>query len=96
MDNRHHPGDPGLRQAHRPLRGFPQSVGFPAGPGVTSCRLSWKSALPRRGLIAAQKVNGRVKIKRKTNQIDQTQKAFLVLFNLLDFGFDVEAAIKLR
>ncbi|MEJ5178698.1 MULTISPECIES: hypothetical protein [Erwinia] len=57
---------------------------------------SWKSALLRRGLIAAQKVNGRVKIKRKTNQTDQTQKAFLVLFNLLDFGFDVEAAIKLR
>ncbi|UDQ78281.1 hypothetical protein LJN55_12325 [Erwinia rhapontici] len=57
---------------------------------------SWKSALLWRSLIAAQKVNGRVKIKRKTNQIDQTQKAFLVLFNLLDFGFDVEAAIKRR
>ncbi|WP_421504472.1 hypothetical protein [Erwinia rhapontici] len=59
---------------------------------------SWKSALLRRGLIAAQKVNGevKIKIKRKTNQIDKTQKAFLVLFNLLDFGFDVEAAIKLR
>ncbi|WP_234472511.1 hypothetical protein, partial [Pantoea agglomerans] len=65
-------------------------------PGTPSRRRpvgsSWKSALLRRGLIAAQKVNGQVKrtIKDglKINQIPKNHFWYLlVLFSLVGFWF---------